>query len=60
MPDRREIWLAPCEMPAYREGIYFISLSAQAENFTMTEGHYYDHSFPLRYKAPKETKHSLL
>ena len=41
MPDRREIWLAPCEMPAYREGIYFISLSAQAENFTMTEGHYF-------------------
>ena len=28
-------------MPAYREGIYFISLSAQAENFTTTEGHYF-------------------
>ena len=41
MPSGREIWLAPCEMPAYREGIYFISLSAQAENFTMAEGHYF-------------------
>ena len=28
-------------MPAYREGIYFISLSAQAEKFIMIADHYF-------------------
>ena len=32
---------AACEMPYGREGIYFISLSAQAENFTMIADHYF-------------------
>ena len=42
----RRLLIASCKTlkekcAAARERIYFISLSAQAENFTMTEGHYF-------------------
>ena len=41
MLSEREILLRNVKCAAARERIYFISLSAQAENFTMTEGHYF-------------------
>ena len=35
-PFGREAWLSPCEVPA-GVGIYFSSLSAPAENFTIRQ-----------------------
>ena len=37
----REILPRNVKCAAAREGIYFISLSAQAENFTMIADHYF-------------------